>query len=140
MPPWDLLFTFWAIKKIDMPFHYVFLLFFFFFFLGGAYMCITCIRTTPNGEFPTGQLPPRQFPRTTRRVLLSKQKEWICSLFKEWILEKSEIRVNFEWNWSEHLCYSLILEWPQGSLGIPEWSLRSLQNEWITQMFTPNSL
>ena len=24
-------------------------------------------------------------------------KEWICSLFKEWILEKSEIRVNLEW-------------------------------------------
>ena len=23
-----------------------------------------------------------------------QQKEWICSLFKEWILEKSEIRVN----------------------------------------------
>ena len=35
------------------------------------------------------------------------KKEWICSLFKEWILEKSEIRVNLEW---------------------------------ITQMFTPNSL
>ena len=51
------------------------------------------------------------------------KKEWICSLFKEWILEKSEFRVNLEWIWSEHLCYSLILEWPQGSLGIPEWSL-----------------
>ena len=63
------------------------------------------------------------------------KKEWICSLFKEWILEKSEFRVNLEWIWSEHLCYSLILEWPQGSLGIPgslripEWSLWSLQNE-----------
>ena len=68
------------------------------------------------------------------------KKEWICLLFKEWILEKSEIRVNLEWIWSEHLCYSLILEWPQGSLGDSEWSLRSLQNEWITQMFTPNSL
>ena len=128
------------------------------------------------------------------------KKEWIYSLFKEWILEKSEIRVNlewtfvlfthfgvttgitqvfrvipevtpkwvnntnvhskftlislvseihslksehiqsFEWIWSEHLCYSLILEWPQGSLRDSEWSLRSLQNEWITQMFTPNSL
>ena len=28
--------------------------------------------------------------------------------------------------------------WPQGSLRDSEWSLRSLQNEWITQMFTPN--
>ena len=49
-------------------------------------------------------------------VLSINKKEWICSLFKEWILEKSEIRVNLEWIWSEHLCYSLILEWPQGSL------------------------
>ena len=124
------------------------------------------------------------------------KKEWICSLFKEWISEESEIRVNLEWTfvlfthfgvtsgitrnpwvipvvtpkwmnntnvhskftqkteyvhslrsefqkrvklewiWSEYLCYSLILEWPQGLLGIPEWSLWSLQNEWITQMFT----
>ena len=36
-----------------------------------------------------------------REHLLSKQKEWICSLFKEWILEKSEIRVKLEWIWSE---------------------------------------
>ena len=50
------------------------------------------------------------------------KKEWICSLFKEWILEKSEIRVNLEWTWSQHLCYSLILEWPQGSLRDSEWS------------------
>ena len=33
------------------------------------------------------------------------KKEWICSLFKEWILEKNEIRVNLEWIWSEHLCH-----------------------------------
>ena len=69
----------------------------------------------------------------TKRAILSKQKkEWICSLFKEWILEKSEIRVN--------ICYSLILEWPQGSLGIPEWSLRSLQNEWITNVHSKFTL
>ena len=30
-------------------------------------------------------------------VVLSKQKRMKCSLFKEWILEKSEIRVNLEW-------------------------------------------
>ena len=53
---------------------------------------------------------------------LSK-KEWICSLFKEWILEKSEIRVNLEGTF----VLFTHLEWPQGSLGIPEWSLRSLQ-------------
>ena len=33
------------------------------------------------------------------------RKKWICSLFKEWILEKSEIRVKLEWIWSEYLCY-----------------------------------
>ena len=59
------------------------------------------------------------------------KKEWICSLFKEWILEKIEIRVNLEWIWSEHLCYSLILEWPQGSLGIPEWSLHVVTPKWV---------
>ena len=32
---------------------------------------------------------------------------------KEWISEKSEIRVNII------LCYSLILEWPQDHSGIP---------------------
>ena len=32
----------------------------------------------------------------SKSISLSK-KEWICSLFKEWILEKSEIRVNLEW-------------------------------------------
>ena len=64
------------------------------------------------------------------------KKEWICSLFKEWILEKSEIRVNFEWTfdcvihsfWSDHRDHSGIPSDPWG------------QNEWITQMFTPNSL
>ena len=48
--------------------------------------------------------------------------------------------MKLEWIWSEHLCYSLILEWPQGSLRDSEWSLRSLQNEWITQIFTPKTL
>ena len=38
--------------------------------------------------------------------VLSKQKEWICSLFKEWILEKSEIRVKF---WSDQRDHSGIL-------------------------------
>ena len=50
--------------------------------------------------------------------------------FNEWIYK----RVNLEWIWSE------ILEWPQWSLKNFEWSLRSLQNEWKLQIFTPNSL
>ena len=34
------------------------------------------------------------------------KKEWICSLFKEWILEKSEIRVNLEWTFVIHSFWS----------------------------------
>ena len=49
----------------------------------------------------------RENPENDSPYSLNK-KEWICSLFKEWILEKSEIRVNLEWIWSAHLCYSLI--------------------------------
>ena len=69
--------------------------------------------------------------------VLSKQKR--VNMFTLWGLNFRK-KVKLEWIWSEHLCYSLILEWHQGSLGIPEWSVWSLQNEWITQMFTPNSL
>ena len=76
--------------------------------------------------------------RPTGHYSLNK-KEWIqkklCSLFKEWILENSEIKVNLEWTLI--LCYSLILEWPQGSLRDSEWSLRSLQ---IHSKFTLISL
>ena len=95
---------------------------------------------TPNCH--KDPLTTTRYPRPTpfRGKHALNKTEWICSLFKEWIWEKSEIRVHLEWIWSEHLCYSLILEWPQGSLRDSEWSLRSLQNEWITQMFTPNSL
>ena len=64
------------------------------------------------------------------------KKEWICSLFKEWVLEKSEIRVNLEWTFVIFTHFGVT----SGSLGIPEWSLRSLQNEWISQMFTLISL
>ena len=69
---------------------------------------------------------------------LNKTKKWICSLFKEWILEKSEIRMNLEWTFVLFTHFGVTTgvtpEWPQRSLQ------RSLQNEWITQMFTPNSL
>ena len=57
------------------------------------------------------------------------KKEWICSLFKEWILEKSEIRVNLEWIFVLFTHFGVTT----GSLRDSEWSLRSLQNEWITQ-------
>ena len=64
------------------------------------------------------------------------KKEWICSLFKEWIVEKSEIRVNLEWTFVLFTHFGVTTGITQGFRVI----LRSLQNEWITQMFTPNSL
>ena len=93
---------------------------------------------------------PRSKPRNNNTLLLWEccsifyslnKKVWICSLFKEWILEKSEIRVNLEWTFVLFTHFGVTL----GSLRDSEWSLRSLQNEWITQnnvhsKFTPNSL
>ena len=62
-------------------------------------------------------------PKSIRGSYSLNKKEWICSLFKEWILEKSEIRVILEWTF----VLFTHLEWPQGSLRDSEWSLRSLQ-------------
>ena len=71
---------------------------------------------------------------SSMRVQYSLNKtEWICSLFKEWILEKSESRVNLEWTFVLFTHFGVTT----GSLRDSEWSLRSLQNEWITQMLTP---
>ena len=52
------------------------------------------------------------------------KKEWICSLFKEWILEKSEIRVNLEWTFVLFTHFGVT----SGSLGIihPKFTLISL--------------
>ena len=36
-------------------------------------------------------------PRLHPPLYSLNKKEWICSIFMEWILEKSEIRVNLEW-------------------------------------------
>ena len=69
------------------------------------------------------------------------KKEWICLLFKEWILEKSEL----EWIWSElgvNICviHSFWSDHMDHS-GIPSdpWGHSKMSEHW-TQMFTPNSL
>ena len=72
-----------------------------------------CIQAYPDNS------PPGQFPT----VYSLNKKEWICSLFKEWILEKSEIRVNLEW-----IC-SLFKEW------ILEKSEIRVNLEWICSLF-----
>ena len=67
---------------------------------------------------------------------LSKQKEWICSLFKEWILEKSEIRVNLEWTFVLFTHFGVTTGITQGFRVIPE-----VTPKWVNNtMFTPNSL
>ena len=65
-------------------------------------------------------IPYVLFQKISYIYSLSK-KEWICSLFKEWISEKSEIRVNLEWTfvlihsfWSDHRDHSGIPSDPWG--------------------------
>ena len=58
--------------------------------------------------------------RLCRVNLLSKQKEWICSLFKEWILEKSEIRVNLEWTFVLFTHFGVTTGITRGFRVIPE--------------------
>ena len=115
----------------------------FFFFIGGGCSSPSCPPPLPNRHAYAFRLVLScrkaaeidQNSNEDKTYSLNK-KEWICSLFKEWILEKSEIRVNLEWTFVLFTHFGVI----SGSLGIPDWSLWSLQNEWITQMFTRNSL
>ena len=92
---------------------------------------ITLAYNKPNSQFRNRNLGPWSlikalFNNVSTLTNLSwtaltalNEKEWICSLFKEWILEKSAIRVNLEWIWSEHLCYSLIWNDHRDHSGIP---------------------
>ena len=76
-------------------------------------------------------------PKLYINISLNK-KEWICSLFKEWILEKSEIRVNLEWTfcvihsfWSDHRDHSM-----QGFRVIPEVTPKWVNNTNVHSKFT----
>ena len=69
---------------------------------------------------------------------IAKKKEWISSLFKEWILEKSEIRVKFGVKicvihsfWSDHM---------QGSLRDSEVTPKWVNNTNVHSKFTIISL
>ena len=81
-------------------------------------MHIACTVADPDGA---QQPPPKEFDQLFFGIPYSlNKKEWICSLFKEWILEKSEIRVKV---WSEHLQIFLnitkLCKWPEGVIRIP---------------------
>ena len=71
------------------------------------------------------------------KISLNK-KEWICSLFKEWLLEKSEIRVNLEWTFVLFTHFGVT----SGSLnaGIPEVTPKWVNNTNVHSKFTLISL
>ena len=60
------------------------------------------------------------------------KKEWICSLFKEWILEKSEIRVNLEWKFLLFTNFGVTTGITRNPWAIPV--VTPIIYEWITQM------
>ena len=70
---------------------------------------------------------------------LSK-KEWICSLFKEWILEKSEIRVNLEWTFVLFTHFGVTTGITQVFRVIPEVTPKWVNNTNVHSKFTLISL
>ena len=66
--------------------------------------------------------------------------EWICSLFKEWILEKSEIRVNLEWTFVLFTHFGVTTGITQIFRVIPEVTPKWVNNTHVHSKFTPNSL
>ena len=82
--------------------------------------------------------PPR-FVRLCIPYSLNK-KEWICSLFKEWILEKSEIIVNLEWTFVLFTHFGVTTGITQGFRVIPEVTPNWVNNTNVHSKLTPNSL
>ena len=108
----------------------------FFFFFGGHNIF--------QGGTPwifLGVLPPpphhHRLPGACRYSL--NKKEWICSLFKEWILEKSEIRVNLEWTFGV-IHFGVTTGITQGFRVIPVVTPKWVNNTNVHSKFTPKSL
>ena len=70
---------------------------------------------------------------------LNKQ-EWICSLFKEWILEKSEIRVNLEWTFVLFTHFGVTSGITRNPWVIPVVTPKWVNNTNVHSKFTPNSI
>ena len=68
------------------------------------------------------------------------KKEWIGSLFKEWILEKSEIRVNLEWTFVLFTHFGVTSGITQGFRVIPEVTPKWVNNTNVHSKFTLISL
>ena len=78
--------------------------------------------------------------RLTYYMYSLNKKEWIGSLFKEWILEKSEIRVNLEWTFVLFTHFVVTTGITQGFRVIPEVTPKWVNNTNVHSKFTPNSL
>ena len=63
---------------------------------------------------------PFKFSFTVINTHTLYKKEWICSLFKEWILEKSEIRVHLEWTFVLFTHFGVTTGITRGFRVIPE--------------------
>ena len=68
------------------------------------------------------------------------KKEWICSLFKECILEKCEIRVNLEWTFVLFTHFGVTTGITQGFRVIPEVTPKWVNNTNVHSKFTLISL
>ena len=68
------------------------------------------------------------------------KKEWICSLFKEWILEKSEIRVNLEWTCVFFTHFRVTSRITRGFRVIPEGTPKWVKYTHVHSKFTLISL
>ena len=74
------------------------------------------------------------------RIYTLNKKEWICSLFKEWILEKSEIRVNLEWTFVLFTHFGVTTGITQGFRVIPDVTPKWVNNTNVHSKFTLISL
>ena len=118
---------------------------------------LPCWRTTVHGdgEIRTRDLSDEsrvntpiipQHPHTITHSCLKQvtyslnKKEWICSLFKEWILEKSEIRVNLEWTFVLFTHFGVTTGITQGFRVIPEVTPKWVNNTNVNSKFTLISL
>ena len=68
------------------------------------------------------------------------KKEWICSLFKEWILEKSEIIVNLEWTFVLFTHFGVTSGITRNPWVIPEVTPKWVNNTNVHSKFTLISL
>ena len=68
------------------------------------------------------------------------KKEWICLLFKEWIVEKSEIRVNLEWTFVLFTHFGVTSGITRNPWVIPVVTPKWVNNTNVHSKFTPNSL